>query len=693
MSSGSFAEYLAGLSEPALVELLAAHPEVRIEPAPRNFEQLAQRLSLPDSLGSALRLLTLAQCTVGRAIAALGSDATETNVAGLLAAPESTVEQVVASLCRIGLAWPALGTLALPKLLVNHWTAELGGGQSAAALASSMPVAELRVTATALGANPAAPTKPELIKQITTTMSDPTAMITLIKALPAPAKRLLDLLRSVYAHEYLEPFDDLGAADPAEMLIQTGLALRHYGTVEIFREVAIAGWLADQPAHPLTRPQLPPAAADEPQARRAALASAEELLRAATTLLDEAATTPITGLKKGGVGTRERTRLATRMAIAPPLLMLCIDLTYQAGLLAETDTATGTGYAPTSSYPAWRDAGPSHRWADLVYRWFQLDFAPTYRTIEDDKELPPPLPLASAAGLIRRALLLATRSGASSRAAGREIDWFSPLHGYPAEERDHRVDATIREAELLGVLGADRLSELGEHLLAVIKADPDDPIAELAGRCAPLLPHTSCTVILQSDLTAVVSGQPSTAVVALLTLAAQSEARGTADVWRFTPASIRAALDSGRQAEGLRSELTSISGRPLPQPLEYLITDVARRHGGIRARGLRSCLIADETMITELLHTRALAKLQLAQLAPTVLSSPKDVDGLLTTLRAAGFLPIAEDATGTVIVETRPTHLADDEARTTLRRPRRRHSAAELAGRLRSESGADATTS
>jgi hypothetical protein len=81
-----------------------------------------------------------------------------------------------------------------------------------------------------------------------------------------------------------------------------------------------------------------------------------------------------------------------------------------------------------------------------------------------------------------------------------------------------------------------------------------------------------------------------------------------------------------------------------------------------------------------------------------VLSSPEDIDGLLTTLCAAGFFPIAEDATGTVIVETRPGHLAADEARTALprttqRRPRRRYSAAELAGRLRSESGADATTS
>jgi hypothetical protein len=52
-------------------------------------------------------------------------------------------------------------------------------------------------------------------------------------------------------------------------------------------------------------------------------------------------------------------------------------------------------------------------------------------------------------------------------------------------------------------------------------------------------------VILQSDLTAVVSGQPSAAVSRLLAASAVNEARGDAAVWRFTPASVRAALDAG----------------------------------------------------------------------------------------------------------------------------------------------------
>ncbi|MGH8918734.1 MAG: helicase-associated domain-containing protein, partial [Actinomycetes bacterium] len=318
----------------------------------------------------------------------------------------------------------------------------------------------------------------------------------------------------------------------------------------------------------------------------------------------------------------------------------------------------------------------------------------TYRVIDDDKEQPPPLPLASAAGLIRRAMLTAARAGASIRATGQQIDWFAPTHGYPEQERENRVLAAIREAELLGVAGADRVSELGEHLLAVTSPQHEsatqDPVAELAQRCAPLLPEAACTVILQSDLTAIVSGQPGAAVSRLLSLAADNEARGAAGVWRFTPASIRAALDSGMHATVLLGELAGISGRPLPQPLEYLITDTARRHGHIRVRGMRSCLVADETTITELVHTRGLTKLHLARLAPTVLSSPLELDDVLTRLRTAGFSPLAEDATGTIIVETHAEHLATTNPAATPRR-RAQQPSKVLAGQLRTESAGGAT--
>ena len=138
---------------------------------------------------------------------------------------------------------------------------------------------------------------------------------------------------------------------------------------------------------------------------------------------------------------RERARLAKRLSIPEDVLGLWIDLAYAAGLLGQADA----GYAPTHSYAGWRAGEPSRQWAVLVDAWFLLEYAPTSREIQGDKELPPPLPLASAAGLLRRTLLSAARSGVSVRAAGKEIDWFFPLHGYDAGQRADKVAAEIGE--------------------------------------------------------------------------------------------------------------------------------------------------------------------------------------------------------------------------------------------------------
>jgi hypothetical protein len=678
------------LGEPALVRLLRARPDVRVEPVPRGFEQLAQRLCLPDSLATALRALSLDLHTVGQAIAIAGSEVTVSDVADLVNAPTAAVSELIDELCRRGLAWREGAALRLPEALSQHWTSDVGGGRPVAQIAKTVLADELRATAQALGIEVVGLHKPELIDKISHTMSDRPAMIAAINALPARARQRLDVLRHPALGLYVGVFEHRATADPTEALVRAGLVLRHHHTLELPREVAVAAWLAQHVVELLARPDLPRAQTDRHSCLDAARGAAEELLRCVTTLLDEATGRPFTALKKGGIGARERARLAARLSVSDHLLVLCLDVAHAAGLLAQAET----GYVPTCAYPAWRDAEPGRRWATLAHAWFLLDFAPTYRVLDEDKHQPPPLPLASTAGLIRRAMLLAASPGASVRGAGDQIDWFAPAHGYPAQERRHRVRAAVREAELLGVVGADRISELGKHLLTV--TDPrheptaGDPVAELTDLCMPLLPQAACTVIVQSDLTAVVSGQPSAAVSRLLALAADNEAHGAAGIWRFTPTTIRAALDAGWQATDLLAELTAISGRPLPQPLEYLITDTARQHGTIRVRGMRSCVVADETTITELMHTRSLTKLHLARLAPTVVSSPLELDDVLTRLRRAGFSPLAEDATGTIIVETHPEHRAT-AATPTAPRPRAQLSAITLARQLHAESASPAT--
>ena len=681
MTAGSFAEYLSGLDEASLTALLQARTDVLIEPVPRGFVQLAQRLGGADSLVAASRRLNRDTVVVGQAIAALGEAATVPEVARLLGAAEHAVRDAVAQLYGRGLAWTNTGTLCLPERLEAHWSAEIGGGRPVAKIARSVLADELRAAAEALGIEAGGLRKPELIAGLSEAMADAGSMVAVVAGLPRPARTRLDELGRGYFDIYYG-YDGPrrpGVGDPTGLLIKAGLLLRANGHPELPREVAVAAWLAERDLLLTGRPDVPRAGVDEAAVRPTAQAAAQEALRALTTLLDGARTNPIVALKKGGVGPRERKRLAARLSIPEDVLVLWIDLAYAAGLLGLGDG----GYAPTSGYAEWRAAEPGRQWATLANAWFALEHAPLSRELQGDKEHPPPLPLGSAAGALRRALLVATRGGLSVRGTGTEIDWFFPLHGYDAALRANKVAAAVREAELLGVVATDRVTELGEHLLAVADAAVGDAVAELARRCGPLLPEASCSVILQSDLTAVVSGRPSVSVSRLLAASAASEGRGTAGIWRFTPASIRAALDAGWRAEDLLAELKAVSNRALPQPLEYLITDAGRRHGHVRVRGMRSCVVADEATITEIVHTRSLEKLHLSRLAPTVASSPFDLDDVLAKLRAAGLSPVAEDALGTVIIEARHEHQAPTTAiRTAPTRPRAQLGAVDLARQL-----------
>jgi hypothetical protein len=688
MAFRSFADYLAGLDEAALTGLLRARPDVGIEPVPRGFEQLAQRLCGPESLVTALRSVDRDAIMVGQAVAALGSLATVEVVAHLVAAPEQVVREALDELCGCGLAWLVSGTVYLPERLAEHWSSEIGGGRPLATIARSALAEDLRTAADALGVEVAGLRKPELTARLVETVSDARAMADVVRRLPRPARNRLDQLRWGYGQYYPGHAPSGGTAAGADRTLAAGgLVVRVNGRWEMPREVGVAAWLAQRDLLVTGRPQIPQAAVTAETALASAQAAVQDLLRAVTTLLDEARSSSIVALKKGGVGTRERSRLAARLALPAEVLALAIDLSYAAGLLGQADA----GYAPTERYAGWREAPPARQWSELVTAWFALEHAPTSREVEGDRELPPPLPLASAAGALRRVLLRTARGGLSVLAVGDHVDWFFPLHGYEAAQLRDKVAAAVREAELLGVVAGDGLTDCGEQLVAVLDGgQPEDVVDGLAERVAGVLVERPPTVILQSDLTAVVSGRPTASVSRLLGAAAVSEARGAAGVWRFSPASVRAALDAGWTAAQLLVELAAVSDRPVPQPLEYLVTDVARQHGKIRVRGMRSCVVADETTVTEVLHTRSLAKLSLSQVAPTVLASPYELDEVLAQLRAAGLSPVAEDASGAVIVEQRQEHQAAAPRSPVRVTSRARMDPAELARQLLADpSGAD----
>ncbi|MER5580999.1 helicase-associated domain-containing protein [Streptomyces asoensis] len=262
---------------------------------------------------------------------------------------------------------------------------------------------------------------------------------------------------------------------------------------------------------------------------------------------------------------------------------------------------------------------------------------------------------------------------------------------------------TLTEAELLGVTGRGALSSHGRALLGVrpaarpagaaddaaqAPAGPGDKLpahhrtaaagpvatplpqpeqaaatAAAARLLAPLLPEPLDHVLLQADLTAVAPGPLRRPLADVLNVLADVESKGGATVYRFTPGSVRRALDAGRSASDLHAFLAEHSRTPVPQPLAYLIDDVARRHGHLRV-GAASAYVRcdDDALLNEILADKRAAALRMRRLAPTVLAAQVDPASLLEGLRAMGFAPAAESAEGDVLITRAHAHRTSPRA-------------------------------
>ena len=134
-------------------------------------------------------------------------------------------------------------------------------------------------------------------------------------------------------------------------------------------------------------------------------------------------------------------------------------------------------------------------------------------------------------------------------------------------------------------------------------------------------------------------------------MAADIESTGGATVFRFTDASVRRALDAGRSAADLHAMLAARSRTPVPQPLTYLIDDVARRHGRLRI-GQAGAYVRcdDEGLLTEVLADRRVESLRLRRLAPSVIVSPLAPERVAERLRELGYAPAAETPDGALLL-------------------------------------------
>jgi len=655
------AEALRGTDDDALAELLRLRPEL-ISPVPGDLAQLAARAAGAPSVSRALDRLDRWGLQVLEAVCAATDPATAAEVLSLLRpAPAAAVRVALDRLIAMALVYgddERLFVVAGAREVIGPHPAGLG--PSAEVLLGWFGSGRLHTLFEDMGLAPTDDTA-EAIRAYVAFFADADRAGALIARAPRAAREVLDRLT------WGPPVGAVPRADravraetvtsPVEWLLAHGLLVAtDPGTVVLPREVSLhlRGGRAHQHVEPVAPQPSDGTVVASGRIQSTAGAQAFALLRAVEDLLDSWGLDGPPVLKAGGLGVRELKKAAAALDSDEAAAAVVLEVAFAAGLVGRSGDLDDR-WLPTPGYDGWRQLDPADRWVSLADAWLRTTRVAGLVGSRDDRDkaaapLGPDLD-RTLAPEVRSAVLgvlAAAPPGTAVAADAVEaaLTWQRPRR--PSRLRHGLVGWTLREADQLGLTGAGAISEPGRALLATTDPDRLDRAADLL---EPLLPQPLDHVLLQADLTAVAPGPLIAELAHELALAADVESTGGATVYRFSESSVRRALDAGRTAADLHAFLAGASRTPIPQPLSYLVDDIARRHGRIRV-GTASAYLRcdDEQLLSELVGDRRAGELRLRRLAPTVVSAQAPVDAVLERLRAMGYAPAAEGPDGAVLI-------------------------------------------
>jgi len=369
----------------------------------------------------------------------------------------------------------------------------------------------------------------------------------------------------------------------------------------------------------------------------AAIANISTFIRWAEELAHNWSDEPPSALRSGGLGVRDLKRTAEHLGVDESCAAFVAEVLFLGGLIViDTDDQI----LPTNTFDLWLTKSAEDRWQSLVTLWLETSRVAGLVGKGDSKSvaaLGPELDRAGIAGLKRSvlALLVATPEIDPDLTSLQERMKFD----VPTRTNNEYIAWILREAEWLGITGQGAISTFGNALIAG---------GELGVEAA--LPKPVDHILIQADNSAIAPGPLTIEIANAMGTLADIESRGGATVYRFTEGSIRRALDHGKTGESIREFLKKTSKTPMPQPLEYLINDVAKRHGRLRVGHANSYIrCEDEGLIQQITYEKKLEDLRLRKIAPQVLIADVEINELILRLREAGYLPAIENATGILI--------------------------------------------
>ncbi|TRZ84150.1 MAG: hypothetical protein D4R83_09385 [Streptomycetaceae bacterium] len=599
METRSFADYLRALDDQALLALFALRPDL-VSPVPPEFSSLAIRASSSPSLARAIDSLNEWQFQVLEACAALKEPFTEKEI---IALTDASAKFVIPHLLDLALIYGGPKSYWLPNSLREVLGNEPAGlGPSSLAKLSFAKLEEAPDSAM------------KILERLT--WGPPRGSVGDIRN---PGPGIAWLLKE----NFLIPLDQRTVVLPREVAI-------HLRGGKIHKN--------PQPNPPV----LGGSKGKEAIVDRAAIANVATILRWCEEILNFWSEEAPSALRAGGVGVRDLKAAAEHLGVDENCAAFISELVFLAGLVViDADDKI----LPTHSFDLWLTQNHEVRWRTIASLWLITSRVSGLVGRGDSKHisaLGPELDRVNAASTRKQTLEILRENAyllPDSESFLALVKWKAPSRRSSTLQTE-LVQWTLREAEWLGITGQGALSKYGQQFL---NTDANLGIAHD-------LPKPVDHILLQSDNTAIAPGPLEIEVARVLDSIADIESRGGATVYRFSEASIRRGLDHGKTGDEIRDFLKKTSKTQMPQPLDYLIGDVAKRHGRLRVGNTTAYIrCEDPSVITQILSDRKVEGLNLRRIAPEVLVCDHEANELIATLREAGYMPAAESGSGIIL--------------------------------------------
>ena len=599
----SFSDYLRSVDDAALLDLFTARPDL-VTPVPPDIASLAVRACSAPSLARAIDSLNQWQFQVLEATASLNEPFLEKSVVTLT---DKEAKGALDHLVRIGLVYPSDDGMRLPTQLRD-----------------------------VIGTEPAGLGPASMAKLKLSELDDA----------PADAKKVLE--RLIWGPPRGSVGDIKNPGPGVTWLLENKfLVPLDQRTVILPREVAIA--LRGGKVHKerfIKQPSLSGAKRDERQINLAAIANVSTVLRWVEELLNFWADEPADALRAGGLGVRDLKIISTHLGVDESCTAFVTELAYLASLISiDADDRI----LPSNKFDIWLMQTPADRWQMLASQWLITSRVSGLVGRVEAKNvaaLGPELDRVNAARVraLTLELLRENQGIAPEWNSFKEVlSWRAPVRRNSSLQEE-LAEWTLREAEWLGITGQGALSKFGAQFL-----DGDD-----LSSINEDLPKTVDHILIQSDNTAIAPGPLEHEISQALAMMAEIESRGGATVYRFTESTIRRALDHGKTGDEIKTFLIKTSKTPMPQPLEYLIADVAKKHGKLRVGNTSSFIRCEDTaLISQIMNDKKLEILALRRIAPEVVICDMDATDAMRVLRECGYLPAGESANGMILTGPR----------------------------------------